>query len=151
MTDIKLDLIKLLDYIDPSMLDYQEWTQVGMALKHEGYTASDWDMWSKRDGQRYRPGECFKKWNSFESSGITGATITQLAKDNGWTPKGNKPDYELDWDDEVGGGDNDYVIIDKNWIEGMEIQEPNEWDPVRELTTYLSLLFESTENVGYVT
>lgn len=147
----KLDLIKLLEYIDPAFLDYQEWLNVGMALKHEGYTASDWDLWSKRDGARYRPGECFRKWNSFESSGITGATITQLAKDNGWQPKGNKPDYELDWDDEVGGGDNDYVIIDKNWIEGMEIQEPNEWDPVRELTSYLSLLFESTENVGYVT
>lgn len=145
----KLDLIKLLDYIDPSMLDYQEWTQVGMALKTEGYTASDWDMWSKRDGQRYNPGECFKKWNTFESSGITGATITQLAKDNGWEPRKKKNHHELDWDDEVGG--DEYVIIDKNWIEGMEIQEPNEFNPVKELITYLSILFESTENVGYVT
>ncbi len=148
MNNTKIDLIKLLDYIDPSFLDYLEWTQVGMALKHEGYTASDWDMWSKRDSQRYRPGECFNKWTTFEGDGITGATITQLAKDNGWQPKGNNPDHELDWDDEVGG---DYKIIDKNWIEGMEIQEPTEWNPVREMITYLSTLFESTENVGYVT
>src|SRR5699024_5912849 len=48
------------------------------------------------------------------------------------------------------GGD-EYVIIHKNWIEGMEIQEATEWSPVRELITYLSILFESTENVGYVT
>jgi len=148
MAEMKLDLTKLLDNVDPSGLTYEEWLNVGMALKHEGYTASDWDIWSKRDGDRYRPGECFRKWESFERSGITGATITQLAKENGWKPQGKKH-RELDWDDEVGG--DEYVIIDKNWIEGMEIQEPNEWDPVRELTTYLSLLFESTENVGYVT
>lgn len=145
----KINILKLLDYIDPSYLDYQEWTQIGMALKHEGYTASDWDTWSKRDNHRYHPGECFKKWNTFESSGITGATITQMAKDNGWEPKKQKEDRELDWEDEI---DNDeYVIIDKNWIEGMEIQEPNNWNPVKELITYLSNLYESTENVGYVT
>src|SRR5699024_1742058 len=144
-----LDLIKLLDYVDPSSLDYQEWLNVGMALKSEGYTASDWDMWSKRDNGRYNPGECFKKWNTFESSGITGATITQFAKDNGWEPRKKTNHHELDWDDEVGG--DEYVIIDKNWIEGMEIQEPTEWNPVKELTTYLSIMYESTENVGYVT
>src|SRR5699024_6289264 len=60
-----------------------------------------------------------------------------------------KEDHELDWNDEI-SGDDEYVVIDKNWIEGMEIQEPSKWDPVKELTTYLSLLFESTENVGYV-
>ncbi|MDP4085802.1 MAG: PriCT-2 domain-containing protein, partial [Bacillota bacterium] len=72
--ETKLDLIALLDYIDPSFLDYQEWLNVGMALRQEGYTASDWDEWSRRDGARYHPGECFKKWTTFEGSGITGAT-----------------------------------------------------------------------------
>src|SRR5699024_5503665 len=132
MENNKLDLIKLLDYIDPSMLDYQEWLNVGMALKSEVYTASDWDIWSKRDNRRYNPDECFKKWNTFESSSITGATITQIAKDNGWEPRKKTNHHELDWDDEVGG--DEYVIIDKNWIEGMEIQEPTEWNPVKELT-----------------
>jgi len=150
MEKTKLDLIKLLDYIDPSMLEYQEWLNVGMALKHEGYTAADWDDWSKRDERRYHPGECFKKWTSFEGSGITGATITQMAKDNGWEPKRSKEEYELSWDDEISGND-DYVVIDKNWIEGMEIQEPTNWNPVQEIIRYLETLFESTENVGYVT
>lgn len=148
--EAKLDLTKLLEYVDPSKVTYQEWINVGMALKYEGYTAADWDNWSKRDVARYHPGECFKKWETFEgdSTPVTGATITQMAKENGWQPK-NKNHHELDWDDEVGG--DEYVIVDTNWIEGMEIQEPGNWDPVKELTTYLSILFESTEHVGYVT
>ena len=145
----KMDLIPLLKFVDPSSLDYQEWLNVGMALKHEGYTASDWDTWSTQDGGRYRPGECFKKWTSFEGSGITGATITQMAKDRGWLPKSTEESHELDWNDEISV--DDYKIIDKNWIEGQEIHEPTIWNPVHEITRYLEALFQSTENVGYVT
>src|SRR5690625_1945607 len=147
----KLDLLKLLEYVDPSYLDYQEWVNVGMALKHEGYTASDWDSWSARDGNRHRPGECFTKWSTFEGLGniVTGATITQMAKKGGWKPR-SKDDRELDWNDEI-TSNSDYVVIDKNWIEGMEIQEPTIWNPVQEITRYLQTLFEASENVGYVT
>ncbi|MCM3413543.1 AAA family ATPase [Metabacillus litoralis] len=145
----KIDLIALLDYVDPSFLDYQEWLNVGMALKSEGYTASDWEDWSRRDSTRYNPGECFKKWTTFEGSGITGATITQMAKDNGWEPKSKSEHHELNWDDEITGND-EYVVIDKNWIEGKEISEPTMWNPVKELTTYLETLFEASESVGYV-
>lgn len=42
----KLDLTELLAYVDPAMLSYQEWVNVGMALKYEGYTVHDWDKWS---------------------------------------------------------------------------------------------------------
>lgn len=146
----KLDLVSLLEYIDPSYLNYQEWINVGMALKYEGYTASNWDDWSKRDSTRYHPGECFKKWTTFEGTGtpITGATITQMAKDNGWMPRSaDREDRELDWNDEIAG---DYVVVDKNWIEGKEIHEPAVWNPVQQLTTYLEILFEASENVGYV-
>lgn len=147
----KFDLIPLLDYIDPSVLDYQEWIEVGMALKSEGYTAGDWDSWSAKDTRRYHPGECFKKWDTFEGNGITGATITQMAKNNGWT-SGRTDDFshELAWDDEI-SYDDDYKIIDKNWVEGKEIDEPLVWNPVKEITTYLETLFEASENVGYVT
>lgn len=147
----KLDLIALLDHVDPSFCSYQEWVNVGMALKYEGYTASDWDDWSKRDGGRYRPGECFKKWTSFEGSGhpVTGATITQMAKDNGWVPRSaDREDRELGWEDEIAGGD--YVVVDRNWIEGKEIHQPTTWNPVQQITTYLSTLFEASEQVGYV-
>lgn len=53
MTDDKFDLLPLLDYIDPSKLSYQDWVNVGFALKHEGYTAMDWDIWSQSDS-RYK-------------------------------------------------------------------------------------------------
>ena len=52
------NLLELLDYIDPALLDYTEWTGIGMALKDAGYKASDWDAWSRRDLKRYHPGEC---------------------------------------------------------------------------------------------
>lgn len=146
-----MDLIPLLNHIDPAMLDYQEWLNVGMALKTEGYTASDWEDWSRRDSARYKAGECFKKWMSFEGSGVTGATITQMAKDyGGWQSSTAKEQHELDWNDEI-SADADYRFIDKNWIEGKEIHEPFDWNPVREITRYLETLFQSSDNVGYVT
>ncbi len=148
--DIKINLLELLKHIDPGMTDYQEWVNVGMALKHEGYTAADWDAWSRRDDNRYHPGECFKKWDTFQGTGtpVTGATITQMAKDFGWRPGGTGEGHELDWDAEIGG---ELVVIDRNWIEGKEIEEPVNWEPVNDLITYLETLFESNENVGYVT
>lgn len=145
------DLKELLDYIDPASLNYQEWVNVGMALKYEGYTATDWDAWSMQDSGRYHKNECFKKWDTFKGTGIpvTGATITQMAKDRGWQPM-RSGGRELDWNDVI-SGDDDLVIVDKGWIEGKEIQEPKIWNPVKELSTYLEILFDSDENVGYVT
>ena len=64
----RTDLLEILGSIDPSDLDYQDWINVGMAIKHEGYTANDWDEWSRRDMSRYHSGECFRKWNGFRGS-----------------------------------------------------------------------------------
>lgn len=143
--------LELLQHINPSLLNYQEWVNVGMALKQEGYTASDWDSWSAQDSKRYHQGECFKKWDGFAGNGnpVTGGTIFQLAIEQGWTPP-EKTSHELNWDDEIG---KDYKFIDEAWLEEKEINEPDDsqWNPVRELITYLETLFESTENVGYVT
>ncbi len=57
--------------------------------------------------------------------------------------------HALDWNDEI--GDDDYKIVDSSWLEGREFHEPPIWDPVRQLTEYLEILFEASENVGYVT
>lgn len=149
----EFDLLPLLEHINPAVLSYQEWINVGMALKHEGYTASDWDNWSQND-TRYRKFECFKKWDTFnEQAGsiVTGGTIVQLAKDHGWVnPYSNDSEgaHELNWNDTI---DRDYRVIDKNWIEGKEIHEPTNWNPTQEIIRYLEALFESSENVGYVT
>lgn len=78
-------LISALSAVDVRDLSYAEWMNVGMALKHEGYACSVWDEWSRND-QRYHPGECARKWNTFHGSGtpVTGATIVQMAKQRGW-------------------------------------------------------------------
>lgn len=143
------NLLEVLDYIHPSLLKYQEWVNVGMALKESGYTAADWDRWSKNDN-RYHKGECFRKWNSFNGSStpVTAGTIIQMAKENGFKPARN--DYELDWNDIIGTKEA-CVVVDSGWIEGKDIQQPKEWNPVKELTVYLETLFDSTENVGFVT
>lgn len=143
------DLLEILNNIDPSLLDYQEWCNVGMALKYEGYTASDWDYWSQRDSKRYHKNECYRKWESFTGSGVTGGTIVQYAKNQGWVPPFKESGHELDWNDVI--DKDEQVIVDKNWIEGKEVKEPLNWNPVAELITYLETLFDSTENVGYVT
>ena len=146
MTD-GFDIIEILEHIDPSRLNYQEWVNVGMALKEEGHTAADWDAWSRRDDGRYHPGECFRKWDTFRGTlqPVTGGTIVKMAKDQGWQPETG---HELDWDDTIS---DERVVVDKNWIEGREVEEPETWDPTAQLIKYLETLFESSENVGYVT
>lgn len=147
-----MDLLSVLPYIPPSELNYQDWVNVGMALKEAGYTWQDWDDWSRLDLLRYHTGECQRKWDSFHGSAspITGATIVQMAKDRGWRPQSDDgPGYELGWDDIIGSRDG--VLVDQGWLEGKEVREPETWDPVKDLTKYLEVLFEASENVGYVT
>lgn len=144
----RTSLTELIKYINPADLNYQEWINVGMGLKQEGYPISVWDEWSRRDYGRYHAGECEKKWNTFHgnSSPVTGGTIVQMAMEHGWSPE---PGHELDWDDNI-SMDSDRVVVDKNWLEDKEVSEPVRWDPVDQLTRYLETLFEAGENVGYV-
>lgn len=151
MTENKVNLLEVLPYIDPSALNYQEWVSVGMALKEGGCTASDWDEWSRRDMGRYHSGECLRKWDTFRGcpAPVTGGTLVQMAKERGWHPESTC--YALDWDAVIGSEKDDKIIVDQGWLEGREIHEPANWDPVRDLTKYLEILFEASENVGYVT
>ena len=144
------NLLELLEYIDPVGLEYQDWINIGMALKEEGYSAADWEAWSMRDSARYHRGECVRKWNSFNGSGtpVTGGTIVQMAKERGWVPERN-PGHELDWDDMINLDEKQ--VIDTGWIEEREVSAPASWNPKQELIKYLETLFDSTENVGYVT
>ena len=143
----RTDLIEIIKSINPAELDYQEWINVGMALKHEGYTASDWDQWSRNDA-RYHQGECEKKWKSFHGSSVpvTAGTIVQMAMEHGWRPSYEW--HELDWDDEV--STDGLVVVDRSWVEEKEVQEPKKWDPAAQVMQYLETLFEASENVGYV-
>lgn len=142
------NLLELLNYIDPSMLDYSQWLAVGMAVKASGFTVSDWENWSARDSKRYHKGECAVKWNSFTDTGVTAGTIVKLAFDFGYKPS-KKEEHELDWSDTINAKSE--IIIDTNWIEKQSITPPEKWNAVNDIITYLETLFDSTDNVGYVT
>lgn len=107
-----------------------------MALKNEGLPVSVWDSWSRADS-RYHSGECEKKWESFNgaSEPVTGATIFQMARTNGYKPEAG---HELSWDDTLS-------------YDGEMPSDDTGKDYAQQIITYLETLFESSDNVGYVT
>ena len=129
-------ITEALSYISPASLTYQEWINIGMALKYEGCSVSVWDSWSRADS-RYHSGECEKKWESFNGANepVTGATVFQMARQNGYNPAAG---HELSWDDTLS-------------YDGEMPQEDAGGNAAQQIITYLETLFEADENVGYVT
>ncbi len=124
-------LINALGAIDVSTLGYQDWINVGFALKAEGLPCSVWDEWSQRD-RRYHSGECQRKWETFNGSDtpVTAATIFQMAKERGWTYSATSA--PLDWNATI-GDDEGYVSRSS----------------VSDFRRALEVLFKGDEYVGY--
>ena len=78
----KEQIIELLSYIGPDDV-YDQWYQIGMALKDYGIPFNVWDDWSKK-GSLYNATEMAGKWNSFKGKGITIGTLVYHAKKGGW-------------------------------------------------------------------
>ena len=132
-----MDLIlEALKYIDPSDLTYSEWVEVGMALKQEGYPCSVWDNWSRSD-TRFKDGECFAKWDTFEGSEIKGGTIVKMAKDRGMSVTSKSKTFDFDYE---------INETDKEILSSSKKMSPSE-----QLIKYLETLFYPDEYVGYVT
>jgi RecA-family ATPase len=154
----KIDLRELLEYIDPAQCSYEEWLNVGLALHQEGYPMFIWEEWSADDGERFHEGECAAKWESFgryTGKLVTGATITQMAKENGWTSKHKFENNEaLSFDSMVlATTPEQYQVVDKNWIEESDVHIPKSYpleQRKQDIVTYLTTLFEPEEYVGYV-
>lgn len=144
-----MELTQLLDYIPASSLDYQEWVNVGMALKHEGLTCDIWDAWSRSDS-RYKSGECARKWKTFRedaSTIVTGGTIYELAKRYGYKPEEVKV---FDWDDEISDDGDPEKIINTTWLDvSNTIEQPKEINATDELRRYIQTLFKPDEIVGF--
>lgn len=81
----KEQIIELLSYIHPDDV-YDQWYQIGMALKDYGISFNIWDDWSKK-GAKYDATIMPSKWNSFKGKGITIGTLVYHAKNRGWTYK----------------------------------------------------------------
>ena len=79
---------RMLDFIPPSSLTYDDWLGVGMALKNSGCDCSDWENWSRSD-ERFKDGECEHKWNGFNRDGYDIGTLYHFAAPNGYDAKEN--------------------------------------------------------------
>lgn len=77
---------RMLDFISPASLTYDEWLAVGMALKNVDCDCADWELWSRSD-DRFKEGECEKKWNGFDRDGYDIGTIALFAQQGGYDPK----------------------------------------------------------------
>ncbi|MBR0288786.1 MAG: PriCT-2 domain-containing protein, partial [Selenomonadaceae bacterium] len=77
---------RMLDFILPSSLTYDDWLAVGMALKNSGFDCSDWEIWSRAD-ECFKDGECESKWNGFNRDGYGIGTIYMFAQQNGYDAK----------------------------------------------------------------
>lgn len=64
--------------------DYGDWLAVGMALHAAGLAGEGlrmWDTWSAKS-QKYEPGECEWKWNTFNGDGVTMGTLVKWARED---------------------------------------------------------------------
>lgn len=139
--DDRDNIIRALDSLDPSRLNYQEWTEVGMALKAEGFPASVWDSWSAKDLSRYHPGECGKKFDTFNGSGVGGGTIIHFAEQYG----NFKLSRTWTWDDHIPA-----VAEGTDYYEEVLTKESKEEEPYQMAIRYLVTLFRPDESVSYV-
>lgn len=127
-----------LDAIDPAMLPYEDWLHVGMALKSEGLPCAVWDSWSAKDGPRYRPGDCLRKWSSFNGDGWTIGTIYRMAEERGWSAY-----KKYTWDDFL-------PAYAENYDEVIASGAKDEEQPWQMAVRYLETLFTPDESVSYV-
>ena len=67
--------------------DYDIWIMVGQSLHSLDESLLDqWDEWSKQS-DKYKDGECHKRWLSFSKGGGRGiGSLIHVAKENGWAP-----------------------------------------------------------------
>ena len=77
---------RMLDFIKPADLSYDDWLAVGMALKNVGCECTDWENWSRAD-ERFKDGECESKWQGFNRDGYDIGTLFLFAQQNDYDAK----------------------------------------------------------------
>lgn len=142
---------ELLRHIPCTSLKFQEWCNVGMALHNEGLPCSLWEEWSATDPKRYKAGECFRKWETFGKYNgdiATMGSVYHMAQEFGWHPADSMKTYG--WDD--------LITTDEEKSAGWHREDTIQtvppvaegYNPVRDVTDYLSAIFEPEEKVCVV-
>jgi len=146
---------EMLRHIPCASLNYQEWTNIGAALHHEGLPCSLWEEWSASDPSRYHAGECEKKWRTFGNyagTDVTMGTVYHMAVEYGWDPVAGKKTYG--WDDVI---TYDGEPIDTSGWQREDTKPltppptKDSFSPAKEASDYISALFEPEEKVCYIT
>lgn len=67
--------------------DYDIWITIGQTLHSLDESLLDnWDEWSKQS-EKYREGECHRRWRSFSKDGGRGlGSLIHIAQEHGWKP-----------------------------------------------------------------
>lgn len=159
MTNLEI-IEHCLDQLSPSSLEYDQWLQIGAAIKYEGGTVQLWDQWSSAD-PRYRNNDCSRRWNGLNKgmSPVTVATVIKLCKDAGGqvprmeyssSPDDNAP-IPMEGSVFFAPKRKDEQIIRKEWLEIEALPEDDgSRTGSQELIEYLRALFQRDEYVGYV-
>jgi putative DNA primase/helicase len=79
--------------------DYDIWITVGQSLHAlDEAMLDEWDEWSKQS-DKYREGECLKRWRSFnKGGGRSMGSLIHMAQQNGWQPSKNHLAMSVDDD-----------------------------------------------------
>lgn len=94
--------LNMLAVVPVADLSREDWVNVGMALKNNGNSVSDWEQWSRAD-DRFKEGECEKLWQGFTGTGLTIATIHDIAKRYGYQePSHSNQSNQSNHSDETG-------------------------------------------------
>ena len=151
---METDYKKILDCIDPSLTNRQQWVEVGMALKQEGQPFDLFDSWSARDtrtGQYRGSAYTEKVWDSFKNSGsgtVTGATLTHMAREQGHDPFLGSSDQStwFGWDDVI-TADDDHIPVTSKSSATILPKLPNQ-RPVFQIVDFLESCFDPCDYVN---
>lgn len=53
----------------------------------------------------------------------------------------------MSWNSDL--AEDDFKVVKSEWLEAEIIEEPTKWNPCKELTDYLNILFEPSDIIGY--
>ena len=145
--------------------------QIGMACKNTGLAWTEWDNWSKTE-KRYHESECEQKWRGFRKKGVEVGTALEICgrhgcKDQAMAYYDGESCGKLkvyDWDDELPAIDTKTPapepakkeptrkkpegppVVDLGLtITPEPVEEPEEWEPEKDMAKYLRAVFREGE------